>query len=80
MECTNARFVEVEFPRHLRPRLVIGFSDGLSLLLEDRDAIPLAADQLGSAPARNALLVLTNKRHNRLKLLYFDGTGLWVAA
>jgi transposase len=40
----------------------------------------LAADQLGSAPARDALFVFTNKRRNRLKLLYFDGTGLWVAA
>ena len=44
LKCINARFVEVEFPRQLRPRLVIEFSDGLSLLLEDRDAVPLAAD------------------------------------
>ena len=28
----------------LRPRMVIEFSDGLSLLLEDRAAIPLAAE------------------------------------
>ena len=44
LKCTAARFVEVEFPRQLRPRLVIEFSDGLSLLLEDRDAVPIAAD------------------------------------
>ncbi|QTN33050.1 hypothetical protein HZ994_12230 [Akkermansiaceae bacterium] len=44
LKCTDARFVEVEFPRQLRPRLVIEFSEGLSLLLEDRDAVPLAAD------------------------------------
>ena len=44
LKCSAARFVEVEFPRQLRPRLVIEFSDGLSLLLEDRDAVPLAAD------------------------------------
>ena len=43
-KCSDARFVEVEFPRQLRPRPVIEFSEGLSLLLEDRDAVPLAAD------------------------------------
>ena len=42
--CTGFRFVEVDFPRQLRPRLVIAFSEGLSLLLEDHAAIPLAAD------------------------------------
>jgi hypothetical protein len=31
----------------------------------------LAADQLGSAPSRDALFVFTNKRRNRIKLLYF---------
>jgi hypothetical protein len=42
--CTDVRFVEVDFPRQLRPRLVIEFSEGLSLLLEDHAAIPLAAE------------------------------------
>ena len=40
----------------------------------------LASDKLQTAPARDALFVFTNKRRNRIKLLYFDGTGLWVAA
>jgi hypothetical protein len=44
LTCTHLRFVEVDFPRTLRPRLVIQFSQGLSLLLEDHAAIPLAAD------------------------------------
>ncbi len=44
--CTDVRFVEVDFPRQLRPRLVIEFSEGLSLLLEDQASIPIAADQL----------------------------------
>lgn len=30
-------------------------------------------------PARDTLFVFTNKNRNRIKLLYFDGTGLWVA-
>ena len=40
----------------------------------------LASEQLQAAPARDALFVFTNKRRNRIKLLYFDGTGTWVAA
>jgi len=44
LKCADVRFVQVEFPSMLRPRMVIEFSDGLSLLLEDRAAIPLAAE------------------------------------
>lgn len=54
LKCSAARFVEVDFPRQLRPRLVIEFSEGLSLLLEDRDAVPLAADFI--AAFRNHLV------------------------
>ena len=44
LTCADVRFVEVDFPRQLRPRLVIEFSEGLSLLLEDEAAIPLGAE------------------------------------
>ncbi len=44
LTCTDVRFVEVEFPRQLQPRLVIEFSEGLSLLLENPAAVPLAAE------------------------------------
>ena len=44
LTCTDLRFVEVDFPRQLRPRLVIQFSAGISLLLEDQAAVPLAAE------------------------------------
>lgn len=40
----------------------------------------LAADHLCVTPSRDSLFVFTNKRRDRIKLLYFDGTGLWVAA
>jgi transposase len=40
----------------------------------------LASDQLQAAPTHDTLFVFTNKRRTRIKLLYFDGTGLWVAA
>jgi hypothetical protein len=54
LKCSAVRFVEVEFPRQLRPRLVVEFSDGLSLLLEDRDAVPLAADLIAAFRSRLA--------------------------
>ena len=40
----------------------------------------IALGHLEETLAREALFVFTNKRKNRIKLLYFDGSGLWVAA
>ena len=40
--CQDVRFVEVEFPRPVQPRLVVQFSDGLSLLVENDRAVGLA--------------------------------------
>lgn len=42
--CQDVRFVEVEFPRPFQPRLVVQFSDGLSLLVENDRAVGLAAE------------------------------------
>lgn len=42
--CEDVSFAEIEFPHTITPRLVIRYSEGLSLLVENQAAIPLAAE------------------------------------
>jgi transposase len=42
--------------------------------------VALAANLLNADPYSGALFLFTNKRRNRMKILYFDGQSLWVLA
>lgn len=44
LACEGVEFTEVEFPRSIRPRLVVRFAEGLSLLVEDEQAIDQGAE------------------------------------
>lgn len=38
----------------------------------------LVRERMGQDPRNGALFVFSNRRHTRLKILCWDGTGLWL--
>jgi transposase len=38
----------------------------------------LVSSSFGEDPRSGALYVFSNRRHTRIKVLYFDGSGLWI--
>ena len=40
----------------------------------------VVSEQLDLDPKSGAIFVFANRRRNRIKILYWDGTGLWVMA
>jgi transposase len=66
---------------------VLSFTGGLRVFLAVEPADmrkgseglhALVSERLGENVRGGALFVFTNKKRTRLKVLYFDGTGLWL--
>ncbi len=68
---------------------MLSFANGLKIYLSINSVdlrksfdglYSLAKNVLKEDPVLGSIFLFTNTRRNRVKLLYFDGTGLWVMA
>jgi len=65
----------LSFPGSVRVFLAVEPAD----MRKGFEGLPaLASEVLREDVRSGALFVFTNKRHTRLKMIYFDGTGLWL--
>jgi transposase len=65
----------LSFHSHLKVFLAVAPCD---LRMSFNGLWAAAQTQLGENPKEGALFVFTNRRHSRIKILYFDGTGLCI--
>lgn len=55
--CEDVRFAEVEIERPLKPGLIVEFSGGLKLLIEDASVVDLAAEFIAAFRAHEVAFV-----------------------
>lgn len=68
---------QIGLPSALRIYLALGPAD----MRKQYDGLwTLASRHLGLDPKGGALFVFTNKSRDRIKILHWDGTGVWVLA
>jgi transposase len=72
-ECDDEKHAQIiQFVRWEKGKLHMRLGiDGLSLLVQEA---------LGKAPCDGSAYAFRNKRSNRIKLLWWDGTGVWLGA
>ncbi len=66
----------ISFPNSLRVLVALEPCD----MRKSFEGLLFARSHLGEDVTSGSLFIFTNKRRNRLTILYFDGSGLWVMA
>jgi len=67
----------LSFPSSVRVYLAV---DPVDMRKSFDGLYAVASERLRGDPLGGGLFVFSNKRRNRLKILFWDGTGLWVMA
>ena len=65
------------FPSSVRVYLAV---DPVDMRKQFNGLFSLVTEKLKEDVFSGSLFVFTNKKHNRIKILYWDGNGLWVFA